>query len=230
MNLVTRCTKSEGVRDYFEIGVIGYGGSGIQNGFEGNLGSTVMHKISEIEANPLRVEDRKRKLDDGTGGIIEQSVKFAVWLESCASGGTPMCAAITRVARELAEWCDSHPDCYPPTVLHITDGESTDGDPEPLAESLKQIHTNDGPVVFLNLHVSATGGVPIKFPSSENGLPDNYAKILFRMSSQLPEHLIQFAEEKGFTITFEPRGFMFNAEASEIVDFFDIGTRASQLR
>lgn len=31
MNLIGRCTKSEGVRDYFEIGVIGYGGRGVGN-------------------------------------------------------------------------------------------------------------------------------------------------------------------------------------------------------
>jgi len=28
----------------------------------------------------------------------------------------------------------------------------------------------------------------------------------------------------------ESRGFMFNADAVQIVEFFDIGTRASQLR
>jgi hypothetical protein len=28
----------------------------------------------------------------------------------------------------------------------------------------------------------------------------------------------------------ESRGFMFNADSVQIVDFFDIGTRASQLR
>ena len=50
------------------------------------------------------------------------------------------------------------------------------------------------------------------------------------MSSQLPEHLIRFAREKGHTVGIESRGFMFNAEAAEIVDFFEIGTRASQLR
>ena len=50
------------------------------------------------------------------------------------------------------------------------------------------------------------------------------------MSSQLPEHLIQVAQEKGHTVSLESRGYVFNAEAAEIVDFFDIGTRATQLR
>jgi hypothetical protein len=230
MNLVTRCTKAEGVRDYFDVGVLGYGGSGVGNGFSGALGSSVLNPISAIEQNPVRVEDRKKKMDDGAGGILETSVKFPVWFEPTASGGTPMREAMTRAAEELVAWCDAHPDCYPPTVLHVTDGESTDGDPEEIATHLTQIRTNDGEVLILNIHVSSLGADTIRFPSSASGLPDDYAKLLFRMSSQLPEHLIRFAQEKGHTVGIESRGFMFNAEAVEIVDFFDIGTRASQLR
>jgi hypothetical protein len=230
MSLVTRCTKSEGVRNYFDIGVLGYGNSGAANGFSGALGGEVLHPISAIEANPLRVEDRKKKVDDGAGGLVEQTVKFPVWFQPVSNGGTPMCAAITKAAEALVAWCDQHPNSYPPTVLHVTDGESTDGDPEELATMLKQIGTGDGSVLLLNIHVSANEASPTKFPASDSALPDAYAKMLFRMSSQLPEHLIKFAQEKGYSVTSESRGFVFNADATEIVEFFDIGTRASQLR
>jgi hypothetical protein len=230
MNLVIRCTKAEGVRDYFDVGVLGYGGSGVGNGFSNALGGSVLNPISVIEQNPLRVEDRKKKMDDGAGGILETSVKFPVWFEPKASGGTPMREALTRAAEDLVAWCDAHPESYPPTILHVTDGESTDGDPGEIANHLKQIRTNDGDVLILNIHVSTLGADAIRFPASTSGLPDEYAKLLFGMSSQLPEHLIRFAQEKGHAVGIESRGFMFNAEAPEIVDFFDIGTRASQLR
>ncbi len=230
MNLVTRCAKADGIRDYFDVGVIGYGESGAQNSLQGALAGKVLNPISAIEAHPLRVEDRRRKVDDGAGGIIEQTVKFPVWFEPRASGGTPMCSAITRAAEDLAAWCDAHPNSYPPTVLHVTDGESTDGDPEQLANTLRQFNTADGNILLLNLHVSAQAGNPVTFPAGESGLPDQYAKLLFRMSSQLPEHLIKVAQEKGHSVSFESRGYVFNGEAAEIVDFFDIGTRASQLR
>lgn len=230
MDLVTRCTKADGVRDYFEIGIIGYGAQGAQNGLQGALGARVLNPISALEANPLRVETRKRKTDDGAGGIIEQSVKFPVWFEPMANGGTPMCDAIRKAGEELAAWCDAHPNSYPPAVLHVTDGESTDGDPEPLADALRQFATNDGNVLLLNLHVSAVAGNPISFPATDSGLPDQYAKTLFRMSSQLPAHLAKAVQEKGLKVSSESKGYVFNAEASEIVDFFDIGTRASQLR
>nr|WP_232625490.1 vWA domain-containing protein [Pectobacterium parmentieri] len=169
-------------------------------------------------------------MDDGAGGIIETAIKFPVWFDPIASGGTPMREALTRAAEELVTWCDSHPDSYPPTILHVTDGESNDGDPEEIANHLRQIRTNDGEVLILNIHVSSLGNDPFRFPSSDTSLPDDYAKLLFRMSSPLPEHLVRFAQEKGHTVGIESRGFMFNAEAAELVDFFDIGTRASQLR
>lgn len=228
--LIIRCTKSGGTRNYFDIGVIGYGADGAYNGFQGALGSSIINPISAIEASPLKIEERKKKVDDGAGGVVEQPIKFPVWFEPRASGGTPMCQAIKKAAEELVAWCDSHPGCYPPTVLHITDGESTDEDPEQIGSQLRQIQTNDGAVLMFNLHVSTSGSNSVEFPASESGLPDEYAKLLFRMSSQLPEHLIRAAQEKGFAVGMESRGFMFNADAVQIVDFFDIGTRASQLR
>jgi hypothetical protein len=228
--LITRCTKAEGTRNYFDIGVIAYGGNGIYNGFQGALGSSIMHPISAIEASPLRIEDRQKKVDDGAGGLVLQSFKFPVWFEPNASGGTPMCDAITKAAEELVAWCDSHPNSYPPTILHVTDGDSTDGNPEELAKQLQQIKTSDGPVLIFNLHVSTSGANSIQFPASESGLPDNSAKLLFRMSSSFPNHLIKYAQDAGFSVSVESRFCMFNGDSVQIVEFFDIGTRASQLR
>lgn len=169
-------------------------------------------------------------MDDGAGGIIEVPIKFPMWFEPRANGGTPMQAALTEAAEVLSQWCDEHPDSYPPTILHVTDGESTDGDPEDIANALRMISTQDGEILLLTLHVSALEDAAIKFPSGEFSLPDNYAKMLFRMSSFLPNNLVQFANNKGYNVSNESKGFMFNAEAAEIADFFEIGTRASQLR
>jgi hypothetical protein len=229
-NLITRCTKGDGTRNYFDIGVIGYGHQGAYNGFGGSLGSTILNPIAHIESSPLRVEDRKKKVDDGAGGLIEIATKFPVWFEAQANGGTPMCEALTKAAEELALWCDTHPESYPPTILHITDGESTDGSPEQIAEQLKMISTGNGNIVLLNLHVSSSSLSSITFPDSASNLADQYSTMLFNMSSILPNHLVLAAKDKGYNVSSESRGFIFNADASAIVDFFDIGTRTTQLR
>jgi|SRR5580704_18525181 hypothetical protein len=71
-NLVIRCAKEEGVRDYFHAGVIGYG-SNVGPAFSGALAGKELVSISEIGNMPARVEDRTKKVDDGAGGIADQS-------------------------------------------------------------------------------------------------------------------------------------------------------------
>ena len=47
------------------------------------------------------------------------------------------------------------------------------------------------------------------------------------MSSSLPDGVAIAAREKGYSIANGSKGFFYNVEPIEIVDFFDIGTRAS---
>lgn len=228
--LIIRCTRADGVRNYFDVGVVAYGGSGVASGFQGSLGGSILQPISEIEANPLRVEERIRRVSDGAGGLVDQPTKFPVWFDPINDGGTPMCEALRKAAEVMVEWCDGHPNSYPPTVIHVTDGQSTDGDPEQIAESLKLISTEDGQALLFNLHISAAGGEAIIFPASETGLPDTYSKMLFRMSSNFPNHLVGAAKERGYSANSESRFFGYKAGYEGIVDFFDIGTRAANLR
>jgi hypothetical protein len=90
--------------------------------------------------------------------------------------------------------------------------------------------TTDGQCLLFNLHISTSGGQPVVFPSLDNGL-DEYGKLLFRLSSVFPGHLVQAARDKGYdTVSSESRFFGYKAGYEAIVDFFDIGTRASNLR
>jgi hypothetical protein len=219
------CTKSDGVRNYFDIGVIGYGGGGVGPGLLGALGGTIIHPIAAVADSPLRVEDRTRLEDDGAGGVLERRIKFPVWFDALSSGGTPMCEALTKGAEVAVSWANSHPHSYPPTILHVTDGASTDGDPENIAAGLRQISTNDGECLVFNLHVSTHTGAAIQFPSSETVCPDTYAKLLFRMSSVLPSRVSRLVSDKGYRLGESARGFMFNADPKDIVNFFEIGTR-----
>ena len=228
--LVTRCKRQEGVRNFFDIGVLAYGGNGIQSGFRGELASSMVHPVSAIEANPLRIEERTKRVPDGTGGLVDQSVKFPVWFEPVNNGGTPMCEALRKTAELMVGWCDSHPSSHPPTIIHVTDGQSTDGDPEKIADQLRLISTDDGQCLFFNLHIDTSQAQSVMFPSSENGLPDVYSRLLFRMSSSFPANLIEAASGLGYSVNAESRFFCYRAGYEGIVDFYDIGTRASNLR
>ncbi len=228
-NLVIKCAKSEGVRDYYHVGVLGYGGS-VGPAFSGPLAGKDLAPISEIADTPARIEERTRKTDDGAGGLVEQTVKFPVWFDAVASGGTPMCQALTRAQSIVRGWLERHPDGFPPIVINITDGEATDGDPTKPAEALKGLGTSDGNVLLFNVHLSSQRAEPVQFPASDGALPDKYARLLFNLSSPLPEFMRSLAQQEGFPVDEGSRGFVFNADPVSVIQFLDIGTRPSNLR
>ena len=103
-NLALKCAKSDGIRDYFHVGVIGYGGNQATPAFSGPLAARSLAPISEIARNPVRVEQRSRKVDDGAGGVMEQKFKFPVWFEPVSQGKTPMCQALQLAHTTVAEF------------------------------------------------------------------------------------------------------------------------------
>jgi len=229
--LIIRCSKGEGVRDYFHVGVIGYQDEAAHNALSALTGAEVLVPISTLAAQPLRCEQRPLKVSDGAGGLVETLTTFPVWCDATASGATPMCAALKAAADALAPWCNAHPRSFPPVVLHLTDGAATDGDPEPIAGLLHEIGTSDGGVLLLNVHIAALRGArEIVFPDSEEVLDDEYARILFRMSSPLVGGMLTVARAEGFDVDGQSRGFMYNVRTERVVQFFSIGTRPAQVR
>jgi hypothetical protein len=226
-NLILKCAKSDGIRDYFYVGVIGYGGR-VTSALSGGLAGQTLVPINAIANNPLRVEQRTRKVDDGAGGILEQKFKFPVWFEAKATGRTPMCEAMKLTKQYLEVFLGRFAACYPPLVINITDGMATDGDPLPVARSLQQLASQDGHVLLFNAHVSVAQAPAIVFPAVEDNLPDNFAKLLFRMSSTLPPRLLEAARADKFPVAPGARGFVFNADLVSVIRFLDIGTRVAQ--
>ena len=228
-NLIIKCARGEGVRNFYDVCVIGYGAQ-VSPGFSGKLAGRDLVPISEIANSPARVEERTKEVDNGQGGTVTQKVKFPIWFEPVAKGTTPMGQALSMAHHILEGWVGRHPNSYPPIVINITDGEATDSGPVPQAEALCSLATNDGNVMLFNCHISNRPLDPIVFPDSDNDLPDPFARTLYSVSSPLPEGLRELARSENFEFSEETRGFAFNADLVELIRFLDIGTRASNLR
>lgn len=227
--LSVKCAKEEGVRDYFHVAVIGYG-STVGSAFAGELAGRDLVPLSQVADYPARMEERVKKVPDGAGGLVETPVKFPVWVDPLAQGGTPMNRALHHAAQLVRDWVGRYPGCFPPIVLNLTDGEANDGDPAQGAEEVSSHATADGSVLLFNLHVSDSGGDATVFPDAEAGLPDAYARQLFAMSSTLPSHMRSYAASQGHIVSENTRGFVYNADIVSVVQFLDIGTRATELR
>jgi uncharacterized protein YegL len=228
-NLVIKCAKGDDVLDRLHVGVIGYGNS-VNSAFAGSLAGRDLVAISEIAKSPSRIEVRTKKIDDGAGGLVDQTIKFPIWFDPIANGGTPMCQALAYAKAIVQNWIGQHPSSFPPVVMHFTDGESTDGNPSDIAKEIKQLSTNDGNVLLFNVHLSSTRANPLVFPDNETELPDEFAHLLFNMSSTLPPAFHNVAREFGYNVSEATRGFAFNADLVSVVQFLEIGTRPSNLR
>ena len=251
--LCVKCAKEDGVRDYFHVAVIGYGAE-VGPAFRGGLAGRWLVPLSEEAAAPYRLEQRVPVAGGGgsagpggsspagmagvAGGVsgrvaqalAERPVRVPVWFEPTAFGDTPMRAALAGAHAIVREWLAVHPGCFPPIVLNITDGESTDGDPAPIAADVQELVSADGPVLLFNLHLSEDRSDPIAFPTEQIRLPDDFARKLFSMSSRLPEHMRAMARQQGLGLEQGARGFVFNADASSVVQFLDIGTQVLNVR
>jgi hypothetical protein len=225
-NLVLRSAKADGVRDYFHVGVIGYGAA-LRSGLGGKVPYEVLVPISRLGDRPLRVETRTREVPDGSGGFAEQTFKFPVWFDPQAAGKTPMCEAFAAAALAVKGFIDTHPKAFPPIVLNLTDGKPTDGNPQATARSIRGMQTADGNTLVFNLLISADPTLPVYFLADEGLLTDTYSKLLFRMSSELPPKLWEAARAEGFPVEPKAKGVVFNADPTAIVRFLDIGTRVS---
>lgn len=228
-NLVIKCARGEGVRNFYEVAVIGYGET-VEHAFSGPLAGRKLVPLSDIGNQPARIEERRKISGNGNGSKTEHLVKFPIWFEPRAKGLTPMGSALQEAVDLLLPWVEKHSRSYPPIVINITDGEATDTGPVPQATALRQLATEDGEVLFFNCHISDKPTRPVVFPADDDELPDEFARTLFDVTSPLPETLAEQARSEGMELPAAARGFAFNADLTELIRFLDLGTRSGRLK
>ncbi len=215
--LVIICAQTGGdIKNRFDTGVIGYG-QRVGPALSGSLSGRYLIPIPEIANNPIRKEEKYKKIDDGTGTLIEVKLKVPVWLDPVAQNDKPMCEAFRKTESIIDHWIREHPDSFPPIVINITDGEATDGDPLKPSEELRKLATSDGNLLLFNAYLSSHIGSPISYPESESKLQDEYSRQLFGMSSVIPPSIQKSMKQMGYIIGEKSRGFIFNSDPIEII-------------
>ncbi|MBF0094451.1 MAG: hypothetical protein HQL33_07650 [Alphaproteobacteria bacterium] len=230
--LIGRCMRDDGVRDYFEVGIIGYGRTGRTTFcWEDGLAGRRMVPISEVAKN-ARVEQQEIDVEV-RGEVMKETVTLSKWVRPAAYDSTPMKAAILLAHATLEEWIYRHPTSFPPIVINITDGMANDVDSDgellDAARRLTSLKTSDGNVMLFNCHIESSEKQPIVFPKSSVQLPpDPYAKLLFEMSSEMSDRqraVICELFDRELSKTPSMRGMAYNADAVALVKLLDIGTR-----
>jgi hypothetical protein len=229
-NMIIRSSWSYGVTDLMHVGIVGYstdeqGHPIVGSALQGALANEPLVPISKIHQFPLRVVDRLAKVfDEENGESLEIPIQVPAWVDPVFRGGTPMCHALFYGYRILEPWIAAHADSFPPIVVHVTDGESYDGDPIPYARSIREnLATDNGNVLLFNCHLSTMPADKVLFPVNEELLPDQLARLLFKMSSILPEPVSHRARREGISLQPNARGFVFNADQATLMQFLNVG-------
>lgn len=143
---------------------------------------------------------------------------------------------------------------FPPVVIQITDGQHNGtGDPFKAASDLCTERTVDGNVLLFNCHVTTddfSGNRRISFPSNvaevrrifdcaaqpagtarEDCEKERaWAETLFRMSSVVPQTMskpsARAARPPQVNLPAGARGFVYNADAQDLISFLQFGTQA----
>jgi hypothetical protein len=228
-NLIITCSKSDGVRNYFDIGVIGYGQT-VAPAWGGPLAGQELVPIRDVAAHFARVVEKKQMVTNSRGQLVEQTVKTPVWVEPRSGGSTLMCEALSCAHRILAAWTLRNSTSFPPVVVHITDGEATDGNPAPYMAALTELGTTNGRATLFNVHLSSRrDSVPTSFPDSPDGLPDAFSRMLFEQASTLTPFMRSVAWNNGLALSDQAKAFVMNADPTLMVLALEIGTRPGNL-
>lgn len=229
--LVLRCIKGSETRDYYDIAIIGYGEKAY-SGWKGELEGRDFVKPSELKEHPYkkittRKETRTRK------GVKVVEVEEVQWIEAEATESwTRVHHAFEKAKGLLDEWMEKHheKDCYPPTIINITDGEFNGATKEYVlqqANELKSMFTNDGNVILFNIHISANKAVCVTCPASKDEVSfSSLATTMYEMSSLLPmRYSDSIADLRGDeTPNNRYTAMSINADMSTLIQLMDIGT------
>lgn len=231
--LVERSRRSDGMRNYYDVAILGYSGRGVRALLGSGSGSS--STIVEIDSAAIEERDVERCYTMNSGEKHYQRHRMRRWIEPEATGSTPMYEALLTTCDIVREWVEraENRESFPPIIFNITDGESTDcnySDIALVASKIKALSTLDGQALLFNVHIASNKEAKsLIFPCPEEfsrtAYPTNASLGLFNASSELPQTMLAAAKEiKGVDYIAPFRAMSFNCSVAELVTILNIGS------
>lgn len=197
--------------------------------------------LSELYASPKRLEQVKKKISDGAGGLVEIDKTMPIWIDPITKDGWTDMAQAFKMAKEIIEsWIKDKPDSPAPVIINVSDGipfyDYKDSDicaqeTAEIANEIMNITTDDGNVLIFNAEIGE-GATQIILPNSVNDVQagGKGAKFLYEISSEIPDGYKGAADKNGLTSYLKDgsKGAVFAADAEFLIKLIDFGSSKGQ--
>lgn len=222
-DLVGRFRSGDRVKDTMDVSALSYSGDyNVRPALDGPLAGREIVSLPELAAGTNRI------IDD----VDENGEPFSqpVWVEPRAGGRTPMTRGFGQARTALRQWRQQRKPSKEHLVLavHVTDGESTDGDPGgQIAALAQEVQAQSGKLLLTNIHLSSSGDpdAGVIFPTEADAARfDAFGKRLFEQSSVVPESLRQKLNRMGKNIPRGARMMAYNANVDDLAFLFEAGS------
>lgn len=145
---------------------------------------------------------------DVLDGIQDLSELVKYGLPTISAGGeTDMSVGFTAVEWLLQNNLPALQACPAPIVCHLTDALMTTGDPRPVVQRIRSMTVRDGATLVENVYI---GDKMLRKPVDDwhqwggvirpSQLSNNYSRLLFQISSTLPETYRQNINNYGYRL------------------------------
>lgn len=215
-------------KDYCDILVLGYGD---------HVSSLLNSSFSPVSVADLAANPRGQQVVQVEG----RTERRPYWIDPYAySQKTETAQALLRANESITTWLRTDARrrlSFPPIVMNITDGMHNGvGDPRVEAQRIRHLDTEDGNVLIFNCHITTLDVEPLVLPAGRAEIAARIqpqdrecAELLFDMSSPIPESMRNQARTVfGFNLAAGSRGFVYNADAKDLMNFLNWGTRQTQ--
>ncbi|MBO7242063.1 MAG: hypothetical protein J6V19_00165 [Alistipes sp.] len=232
--LMARATRANYVRDYYDIGIIGYSGCEATSLLSDD--SKIFMRLPRLAENKPQPKTIYLNKSYHAGTPVKISFQLHPWIEPSASGASPMYDAMVMAKEALRGWCNDPGNNrgYAPIVFHITDGVASDADDvemQAITKQIKSISLNGDNVLFFNIYLASLGEgdetIDI-FPKEYTfATRDKDREFIYNISSQFPrefegyiDQLVDNSDSEG-----PYRAVAFNTTPVSILSLLNIGTQ-----
>lgn len=229
--LTLRARRDDGVRDYFDIAVLGYSNEEVYPLIDDKR---MFIPVSELQNYKPEIKKVSLEYHLPNGQKILRVDERPSWIKVKAEGDTPMYEAMLQIRDLVSEWCSKpqNHDSFPPIIFNITDGECSDCSAQELlsiTEQIRNLGTSDGKALLINVHIaSREGEKAIIFPSaSEIDKNNRTMQLLVECSSIMPEPFNELIRAQRGNQAEPPFIAMsYNASIAEVIAILNIGSRS----